>query len=97
MVGSGRENEGLNHPNSGHQKTPMWLCQSRPQKETYVTLKRKMEKSWIKGQFTKGNTELRKCTRDSKTPGASNHGRPFTLTALNRQEQGLVTGTWPEL
>lgn len=72
----------------------MWLYQSRSQLETYGTLKRRMKKSWIKGQFTNGDTELRKPTRNNEAPGINNHGSP---TVLIKQEEGLVPGTWADL
>ena len=72
----------------------MWLDQSRSQLETYGTLKRRMDKSWIKGQFTNGDTELRKPTRNNEAPRINNHGGP---TVLIRQEEEFVTGTWPDL
>lgn len=53
-----------------------------------------MEKSWIKGQFTNGDTELRKPTRNDEAPRMSNHGSP---TVLIRQEEEFVTGTWPDI
>lgn len=53
-----------------------------------------MGKSWIKGEFTNGDTELRKPTRNDEAPRMSNHGSP---TVLIRQEEEFVTGTWPDI